>query len=416
MKRGGIILTIILSILALIVGFGGATTALLVTQPAASGSAITVDFEVHAGESFTSVAQRLQSDGLIRNATAFKLLAKLRKKDTGIEQGTYHLSPNMTMSAIMDKLQTGHPDLILAGVNEGWRVAQYDDGFSNLPNFNSDEFDKIVQTGLLPDGTKLSDKYWYVEPKQPNTVDALEGYLYPDHYSFDKAATATDVVETMLNAFGAQLCPGPTGNPDEWIGTQKDCVAHAATVDDKGTTVFAALEKYYDAKSDVHAIYLALTVASITMREIPSLDNTHDIQGIASVYYNRYQHALQNPNYPSADVGGNMEADPTVQYAYATDKPPAAGGTWWPNVNDQNLQTFEAKNLYNTYVVIGLPPGPIAAPLSNVFLAAANPVSPDAGKLYFFFISGKCDHKTYFAVTQAEHDANTAKYITNAQC
>ncbi len=119
MKRGGIILTIILSILALIVGFGGATTALLVTQPASSGSAIVVDFEVNSGDSTATVAQRLQADGLIRNAMAFKLLAKLRHKDTGIEQGTYQLSPSMTMSAIMDKLQTGHPDLILAGRQRG---------------------------------------------------------------------------------------------------------------------------------------------------------------------------------------------------------------------------------------------------------------------------------------------------------
>src|SRR5579871_2679518 len=141
MKRGGIILTIILSILALIVGFGGATTALLVTQPAQSGSTIIVNFEVDAGDSTATVAQRLQEDGLIRNATAFKLLAKVRKKDTGIEQGTYQLSPSMTMSEIMDKLQNGHPDLILAGVNEGWRVAEYDAGFANLPNFNSDDFD-----------------------------------------------------------------------------------------------------------------------------------------------------------------------------------------------------------------------------------------------------------------------------------
>ncbi len=159
-------------------------------------------------------------------------------------------------------------------MNEGWRVAEYDDGFSNLPNFNSDDFDKIVQTGLLPDGTKLSDKYWYVEPKQPNTVDALEGYLYPDHYSFDKSADCRRTwSRRMLNAFGEQLCPGPANNPDAYIGDLATCKDHAATVDDKGTTIFAALEKYYDSKSDVHAIYLALTIASITMREIPSLDN-----------------------------------------------------------------------------------------------------------------------------------------------
>jgi cell division protein YceG involved in septum cleavage len=267
---------------------------------------------------------------------------------------------------------------------------------------------------LLPNGTKLSDTYWYVEPKQPNTVDALEGYLYPDHYEFDKSATATTVVETMLSAFGAQLCPGPTNNPDAYILDQAQCKAHAATVDSKGTSVFTTLESAYD-KDDRHAIYLALTVASITMREIPSLTNTHDIQGIASVYFNRYQHAIGNPHYPS-DAGTLIQADPTVQYAVATDNPPKAGDTWWPNVNNQDLKSIETTNAYNTYVVPGLPPGPISAPISSVFLAAADPVSPDNGTLYYYFISGKCDHKTYFASNSDDQNANIAKYITSANC
>jgi UPF0755 protein len=416
MKRTGIIITVIFAVLALVCGFGGTTAALLVTQPTVSGSAIVVNFEVKSGDTTATVAQRLQEDGLIRNATAFKLLAKFRKLDTTIEQGIFQLSPSMTMDQIIRKLQQGHPDLILAGVNEGWRVTEYADGFSNLPNFNADNFNKIVKTGLLPDGTKLSDLYWFVEPLQKNTFYALEGYLYPDHYNFDKSATEVDVVKTMLDAFGEQLCPGPSSNPAAYIGDLATCKAHAATVDSSGTTVFAALEKYYDAKDDRHAIYLALTVASITMREIPSLTATHDIQGIASVYYNRWQHSLGNANYQS-DTGTLLQADPTVQYAHTTDTPPAAGATWWPNLNNQNLGQIDIKNSYNTYVFPGLPPGPISAPISSVFLAAANPVSPDAGKQYYYFINGTCaPHKTYFATNQTDFNALVAQYITNAKC
>ena len=321
------------------------------------------------------MAQRLQEDGLIRNAMAFKLLAKVRKKDTGIEQGTYQLSPSMTMSAIMDKLQNGHPDLILAGVNEGWRVAEYDAGFSNLPNFNSDDFDKIVQTGLLPDGTKLSDKYWYVEPKQPNTVDALEGYLYPDHYSFDKSADATAVVETMLNAFGEQLCPGPVEQPrrlHRWIMAQLQ-----SACGDRGR----------QAARRSSPRWRSTTTPRASARYLPGADHCldHDardpepdgdrttIQGIASVYYNRWQHALRQPELCTSDAGSMIQADPTVQYAYATDNPPKAGDTWWPNVNNQDLEAIETKNPYNTYVFPGLPPGPISAPISSSLLRRCEP-------------------------------------------
>ena len=290
MKRGGIILTIILSILALIVGFGGATTALLVTQPAQSGSTVLVNFEVHEKESFASVAQRLQDDGLIRNALAFKQLAKLRHKDAGIEPGIYSLGPSMTMSTIMDKLQTGVPDEETAQIFDGSRVAEYAASFSSLPDFNADDFNKIVQSGVLLDGTtKLSDmpQYWFVEPKQPNTVDALEGYLYADTYNFDKSATATDVIEKMLDTFGEHLCPGSDSSGPYFMDETR-CKAHPATVDDKGTSIFTTLEASYDSKDDRHAIYLALTVASIAEREIPVAKSTqHDIQAAASVYYNR---------------------------------------------------------------------------------------------------------------------------------
>jgi UPF0755 protein len=421
MKRAGIVATVIFAVLALVCGFGGTTVALLVTQPASSGSAIVVNFQVggcgsNTSDSAASIAQRLQADGLIRNALAFRLLAKLQKLDTSIKRGNYKLSPGMTMNQIIQKLQTGHPDLILAGVNEGKRVTEYAAGFSNLPHFNADNFNKIVQTGIMPDGTKLSDTYWFVEPQQKNTFYALEGYLYPDHYEFDGCATEVDVVTTMLEAFAEQLCPGPSDNPAAYIDTLGDCKQHAATVDSKGTTVFAALEKYYDVRDDRHAIYQALTVASITMREIPSLTATHDIQGIASVYYNRWQHALGNANYQS-DTGTLIQADPTVQYAHTTDTPPAAGATWWPNLNNQDLKSIDTKNPYNTYVFPGLPPGPIAAPITSIFLAAANPVSPDTGKLYYYFINGTCaPHKTYFATNQTDFNALVAQYITNAKC
>lgn len=416
MKRAGIVVTIILALLALVLGFGGVTAGLLITQPAVSGSAIVENFEVKAGDTATSVAQRLQADGLIRNALAFRLLAKYRKLDTGIEQGVYNLKPSMTMDQIISVLQQGKPDEIIAGVNEGWRVTQYPDGFANLPNFKADEFLKIAKTGVLTDGTKTWEKYWFVMQTDPKKVFyALEGYLYPDHYSFAKDATAQDVVEKMLTNFGEYLCPGPDSKPDAYVMDQAQCKANAAKVDDKGTTVFQALEKYYD-KDDRTAIYKALTIASIAMREIPSIKATDDIQGIASVYYNRYQHMQGNPNYPS-DTGNLLQSDPTVQYAHTTDTPPDANGTWWPNLNDKDLTTIDTGNPYNTYVTEGLPPGPISAPLWVVFKAAANPVSAD-GKLYYYFLNADCKgHKTYFATDNGAFGDLKAKYLgPNAQC
>src|SRR5262249_26913466 len=247
-----------------------------------------------------------QQQGLIRNAQLFRLWARYKHLDTGIEPGVYDLTAGMTMDAIIRKLQQGTPDFLLAGVNEGWRVTQFPAGFTNLPNFNANEFLKIARTGILTDGTKTWVKYWYIPPPQPHVYFALEGYLYPDHFAFERIATAQGVVETMLKVFGEQLCPNPTGPPDAYILDAAQCKAHAATVDAKGTTVFQALQQYYD-KDDRQALYRALTLASLTMREIPSTGDTADSAGIASVYYNRWQHAVGNPKYPS-DTGTLIQA------------------------------------------------------------------------------------------------------------
>lgn len=415
MKRGGLVITIIVAVLALGCGFGSAAAFIGITQPSVTGSTATVQFTVQPGDSTASVAQRLQDQGLIRNAQLFRLWARYKHLDTGIEPGVYQLKATMSMDAIIKRLQQATPDFLLAGVNEGLRVTQYADGFANLPNFNADEFLKIAKTGILTDGTKAWVKYWYVSPPQPHVFYVLEGYLYPDHYAFDKTATAQDVVETMLKAFGEHLCPNSNGPPDAYITDAAQCKAHAATVDTKGTTVFQSLEQYYD-KDDVKAIYKALTVASITMREIPSINDTADIAGIASVYYNRWQHALNPAKYPS-DTGTRIQADPTVQYAHTTDTPPKQGESWWPNLNDQDLSTIDKGNPYNTYVVPNLPPGPIAAPLWVVLKAAANPVAPD-GKQYYYFINAKCKpHKTYFGITSQDQDANIARYLDpNIKC
>jgi UPF0755 protein len=59
---------------------------------------------------------------------------------------------------------------------------------------------------------------------------------------------------------------------------------------------------------------------------------------------------------------------------------------------------------YNTYKVAGLPPTPIASVNASALSAAMNP----AVAAYKYYVSDK-NGKTYFAVTQAEHERNVEK-------
>jgi UPF0755 protein len=355
-----------------------------------------VQFTVEPGDSTSAVAQRLQQQGLIRNAQLFRLWARYKHLDTGIEPGAYDLKASMTMDAIIKKLQNGTPDQIVAHVLDGWRVTQYPDAFKSLTNFNKENFLKIVKTGKLNDGTLLSKSFWYVLPLQKNAVYALEGYLYPDTYFFDTKATEEDVVKRMLTTLGEHLCPGPASNPDAYLADQTQCEANAVKVGpNKDTNVFTAMKKAYFTTSDAQALYDTLIISSLTAREIRLYS---DAQGVTNVYWTRFAGLTHHFDI----VGGafNMGSDPSAQYARDTDHQPT-DGKWWKDLGDAAINV-DPGSLYNTEAPghEGLPPGPIANPLWDEIAAAASPTKTD--KVYFY--GDACGHIHYFA-TLGEQNA-----------
>ena len=415
MKKAGIAITVIFALLAFVCGFGGTAGALIMTQPAGSSSAI-VDFTVKSGDTTNSVAQRLQDDGLIRNALAFRLYARLKKLDRGIEPGVYKLAPNMQMSAIIGKLQVGQPDEIIVTVPDSLRVTQYADNITGLKNFNATNFLSIVKSGKWMDGTQVSATYWFVLPQQKNAAYALEGYLYPDTYYFDTSADETAVIKRMIGTLGEHLCPGPTGNPDaqgEYYLDHTQCRAHAATVNvgNKATNIFDAMDQAYfigktDAASDATALYDTLIIASLTTREINSYS---DAPGVSAVYYNRYLAFLHKV---TSDTAGYMGSDPSAEYARDTDSPPK-DGKWWAELADSGYK-IDPGSPYNTESGAnhpGLPPGPIAAANWKVVLAAASPEKSQ----YFYFVSDKCG-KIYYGTDLNDFNQNVVPKQNTGNC
>jgi UPF0755 protein len=123
------------------------------------------------------------------------------------------------------------------------------------------------------------------------------------------------------------------------------------------------------------------TMASIVEEET---NKAEDKPLVASVYTNRIA------------TGQKLQADPTVKFA----------------MKDFGLKRILLKHLtyqspYNTYVVAGLPPGPICTPSSKTIDAVL-----DAPKTNYMFFVAKPDFKGYsnFAVTYAEHQVFAKQY------
>lgn len=118
-------------------------------------------------------------------------------------------------------------------------------------------------------------------------------------------------------------------------------------------------------------LYQGITLASIVQREA---SNPDDQKKVAQVFYSRLS------------MGMSLGSD--VTYQYIADKTGIA--------RDPMLDSP-----YNTRRYTGLPPGPISSPGLTALLAVANPADTD----YLFFLAGD-DGITYFAHTEAEHEAN----------
>jgi UPF0755 protein len=123
------------------------------------------------------------------------------------------------------------------------------------------------------------------------------------------------------------------------------------------------------------SLYQGITLASIIQREV---HDPSDQKQVAQIFYKRLS------------IGVPLGSD--VTYIYAADK---LGVTATPTLDSP----------YNTRINAGLPPGPIAAPGLTALQAVASPANGN----YLFFLSGD-DGITYYAATDAEHQANIAAH------
>jgi UPF0755 protein len=321
-----------------------------------------IEFVVEPGDSTTTIATKLRSEGLIRIPQLFSYLVRAQGFDGKLRAGRYMLRPNMTMGEIMAALQTGIKiEEIQITIIEGLRLEQIAEqiGTAGLPAVTSDAF-----LALTRDGAAFKATHFRLNSLPDGA--SLEGYLFPDTYRIASTATVTDVIEIMLNRFDQQY------------------------------QTFETAVRVPDA--DVHKI---VTMASIVQREATQKS---EMPLIASVFWNRLK-----PENLGQFGGGKLGSDPTVQYLLGQ------SGAWWPKLD--RLSTDEINNIgantaqfaYNTRANGGLPPGPISNPGLDALRAAAQ---PDQSATYLYFVAS-CDqpgtHK--FATSFDEFNQYEQEYL-----
>ncbi len=172
---------------------------------------------------------------------------------------------------------------------------------------------------------------------------SLEGYLFPDTYQFSRATPTPAIIDTMVKRFRQVVAP--------------------------------LMDKSQGAGMKFEEVVI---LASIVEKET---GRPEERPLIASVFLNRLR------------LGMRLESDPTVIYGIENFD------------GDLKKKDLTEKTPYNTYVIHGLTPGPIANPGLESIKAVMEPARTD----YLFFVS-KNDGSHHFSKTLVEHNRAVETY------
>ncbi len=332
-------------------------------------------FEVEKGASLSTVSQALVEQGAVTDARVFRIGAEYSGKAKGLKFGSYLIEPRSTMEQVLSELTAAGQSTCGREVNFRIGVTGMDMVLRELdPATNRYvevvKFDPSTEAAPAEylDAKDAPDLRWRVTLAEGVTswtvVDALkradfldgtveavpsEGSLSPDSYEVEPGFMRADLL--------AEMTKRQTANLAELWAVRAEGLPYATPEE-------------------------ALIMASIVEKEtgVPE-----ERRRVASVFLNRIAQGMK------------LQTDPAVIY----------GITKGEGALGRGLRQSELRREtpYNTYVIDGLPPTPIANPGRLSIEAALN---PETTEFIFFVADGTGGHA--FAVTLEEHNANVAKW------
>ncbi len=288
------------------------------------------------------VTDQLKENGLIEYKFLFKLFARFSHADTKIVAGSYELDTEMDYRALVSNMSSNSASRqeVDVTIPEGYNLDQI---FALLEENSVSTVDKLQDTAA-----NYAYKWEFLQDIPLGDYHRLEGYLFPDTYTFYAGQDPIYVLNKLLNGFHTKM------------------------------------KEYYSSFEEEDAAYSLhdiVTIASLIEKETDGGDR----ENIASVIYNRLEH-------PQGETAGYLQIDATLVYI---------NGGVSPTEADKLIDSP-----YNTYLYPGLPAGPISNPGMESLLAAMDPASTS----YYYYVLNPETGEHVFSKTLAEHEKRVAEY------
>jgi UPF0755 protein len=334
--------------------------------------------QVPRGGSMSRVADDLAARGAITNPTIYRLGADYADKSQDLKAGSFLIQAGASMAEIVEEITgdgrstCGTQVVYIIGVaGQETRVREL--------NPETQEFDVTAEfdpaAGEFPEA--------YLAAKEDVATEFLVTIV--------EGVTSWQVVEALKasDLFTGEIADIPAEGslaPDGYeIRPGADRAAFVANMVEIQAQRLAAAWENRSENAPVETPEEAMVLASIIEKETALAEERGQV---ASVFANRLRQGIR------------LQTDPTVIY----------GVTEGKGVLGRGLRQSELRREtpWNTYVIEGLPPTPIANPGLASIEAALNPDDTD----YIFFVAKTLDPKDghLFAETLEEHNRNVAAY------
>ena len=149
-------------------------------------------FKVLRGETLSTIADRLDQEGLIRSGLFLIFFSQVNNTETAFKNGYFRVLPGDSMIDVHNLLVSGYQEQVKLTIPEGWTLKKISQYVEERGIATRKEFLEAASSADLLDQFGIP-------------AENLEGYLFPDTYFFPRGYPAYGVVEEMVENFFRRL-------------------------------------------------------------------------------------------------------------------------------------------------------------------------------------------------------------------